>query len=515
MRENNWSSNATRPSTRERKKIVCQEKLGTESSYRMHDTSPRIRKGLARSGAHVRKPRIAFVIPRGEVIRNFVHSGVLDDLKKSAEISLITVQPQSSAELLAQLSDDIHPLDQIAEHRLTEVVREILDMAHGRWLWSRAAQFRWRARDFEAGTVRQKLVRLLKKALCSPFSNRVGLSVLSKIERALSYRLKTTNHYIDLMRKINPDIVFNGSHIHSRNAVQAVQAAQWLGIPTATFIFSWDNLTSQGRIFLPYDHYLVWSDKLKRQLLEMYESVEPSNVHVTGTPQFDFHLRPEFYSSREEFCQRFRIDPNRPIVLYTSGMSNHMPGEPEIVEEIADMLSEYSPESRPQLVVRVYPKDTTGRFDELRERRSDIRFLDVAWDPDWLTPGARDSADLVNTLRHCDLGINIASTISLELCMFDKPVINVGYNPVSVEESNVNFSEYYDFDHYVPVAASGAIEIAWNREQMRLLIANALKSPKTLSAKRKLLISEMFGDSLDGNSGRRVTEVLMRIASEC
>ena len=337
--------------------------------------------------------------------------------------------------------------------------------------------------------------------------------MLSKIERASSYMLRTTDEYIRLMREMKPDIVFNGSHIHSRNAIQAVQAAQWLGIKTATFIFSWDNLTSQGRILLPYDHYLVWSHALKRQLLDMYPDIRPENVHVTGTPQFDFHFRPELYSSREEFCRRVGIDPKRPIVLYTTGMANHMPGEPEMVEEIADMLADRLFDSQPQLLVRVYPKDTTGRFESLKGKRKDVRFLDVAWEKDWLTPGEADSADLVNTLRHCDLGINIASTISLELCMFDKPVINVGYNPRSLDESILNVADYYEFDHYAPVAASGAIEVARDRDQMREMIGKALSDPSRRSPQRKALIEKMFGDLLDGNSAQRVSDVLLEIAS--
>jgi hypothetical protein len=475
----------------------------------VHDTSPKIKSSTA---ADV-KPRIAFVIPRGEVIRNFAHSGVLRTLNERASLSLITVQPKNSAALLASISDDVHLLKEIDERRIVKIQRDIIETAHGRWLWSRAAQFRWRVRDQEALTAKQKLVRFTKKAVSFPLSVRSGLRLLSRIERASSYMLRTTDEYIELMREMKPDLVFNGSHIHSRNAIQAMQAAQWLGIKTATFIFSWDNLTSQGRILLPYDHYLVWSHALKQQLLEMYTDIPPENVHVTGTPQFDFHFRTELYCSREEFCERAGIDPKRPIVLYTTGMANHMPGEPEVVEEIADMLAEAPFDPKPQLLVRVYPKDTTGRFEPLKEKRGDIRFLDVAWEKEWLTPGEADSADLVNTLRHCAVGINIASTISLELCMFDKPVINVGYNPRSLDERILDVGDYYEFDHYAPVAKSGAIEVARDRDQMSEMIRKALDDPGHRSAQRKALIEKMFGDLLDGKSAQRVSDVLMKIAS--
>ncbi len=457
---------------------------------------------------------ITVLIPRGEVIRNFVYSGTLDHLAEKANLSLVSVLPNSEiAGALSEKYGEVFALEEIPERWAIRFQREIIEMAHGRRLWSRAARERWRLRDAEAVSLKQNIFRFGKKAISFPFSNRTGLRVLSKTERLSSRVLKTTDAYLKLLKRLSPALVFNGSHVHSRNAIQAVQAANWLGIPTATFIFSWDNLTSQGRILLPYDYFLVWSEDLKKQLLEIYDEIRPEQIFVTGTPQFDFHFQEKFYQTRKEFCREIGADPKRPIVLYTTGMANHMPGEEEIVEEIADILKETDDRKNPpRLLVRVYPKDLTGRFDELKRRRKDILFPPVAWEKQWLTPKFEDCAALVNTLRHAALGINVASTISLELCMFDKPVINVGYNPKSVDESDLNYADYYEFDHYAPIVESGAVEVARNREQMREMILNFLNQPERASEQRKKLISKMFGKSLDGNSARRVADVLLKIS---
>lgn len=456
---------------------------------------------------------IVALIPRGEVIRNFVHTGVLDEIAANEELSLLVVSTESEIDnMLQKRFSEIHLLKEYREKWLVRFQREILDIAHGRWLWSRAARERWRLRDNEAQTVRQKTVRAGKKLIGIPFANKIGLNILAKTERATSRFLKSTDEYIELYKKIKPALVFNGSHIHSRNAIQAVQSAQWLGIPTATFVFSWDNLTSQGRITLPYDYFLVWNESLKAQLLEMYDWIKPENVFATGTPQFDFHFRSEFYLSREEFCEGIGADPSRPIIFYATGMANHMPGEPAIVEEIADMLLDFAPQNRPQLLVRVYPKDKTGRFEELKARRDDIVFPSVAWEPAWLTPKFEDSYALVNTLRHCSLGINVASTVSLELCMFDKPVINVGYNPREVSEKILAYADYYEFDHYKPVVDSGAVQVAKSANEMHVLIKACLANPDERKTERERLINKMFGKTLDGKSGNRVADRLLRLA---
>jgi len=460
-------------------------------------------------------PRIVALIPRGEVIRNFVYSGAFDEVARSAELSLLTVSPNEEMNRALEVRyENVRVLEEFRERWLIRFQREILDMAHGRWLWSRAAQERWRLRDAEASTTRRKIIRTAKKAASYPFASRSGLNVLSKIERASSRWLKTTDAYLNLYKKLQPSLVFNGSHIHSRVAIQAIQAAQWLGIPTATFIFSWDNLTSQGRIMLPYDYYLVWNEALKKQLLEMYEWISPAQVFVTGTPQFDFHFREEFYISREDFCASIGANPAKPLVIYTTGMPNHMPDEPVIVEQIADVLKEFDETLRPQMLVRVYPKDLSGRFDELKRRRTDILFPTVEWEAAWLTPTYEDSYALVNALRHAALGINVASTVSLELCMFDKPVINIGYNPPDVAEEVLKYADYYEFDHYQPVVESGAVEVARDRDEMQSLVRQALKNPCEKKNERRGLIEKMFGATLDGKSSHRIARVLLEAAGK-
>lgn len=459
------------------------------------------------------KSRIVTVIPRGEVIRTFVYGGAFDEVAAQAELTLLTVLTSPEIDgILRNRFGKIYPLSEYDERWLVRFQRELIDISHNRWLWSRAAQERSRLRDAEAVSFADKSKRVAKKMIGYPFATRSGLSWLSRVERISSRYLRTTRNYETLYRQLNPSLVFNGSHIHSRNAIQAVQAAQWLGIPTATYIFSWDNLTSQGRIILPYDYFLVWNEDLRAQLLEMYDWIKPGNVFVTGTPQFDFHYRSEFYLKKGEFCEQIGADPHRPIIFYATGMANHMPGEPQIVEGIADILAELDSQVRPQLLVRVYPKDRSGRFEELKSRRTDILFPTVDWEEAWLTPKFEDSYALVNTLRHCSLGINVASTISLELCMFDKPVVNVGYNPRGIGKDVLNYADYYEFDHYKPVVESGAIQVARNEGEMRRLIKECLENPAERKTERRGLIDRMFGTLLDGSSSKRVAATLLHLA---
>jgi hypothetical protein len=403
-------------------------------------------------------------------------------------------------------------LPDIRERKLVWQVREILDMAHGRWLWSVAAQNRWLARDSEAVSPGQRLKRAAKKLVCYPFATRSGLNLLSKAERFASHWLRTTDAAIDLFKALKPSLVFNGSHVHGLGALPVLQAAQSLGIPTAAFLFSWDNLTSQGRLLTRYDHYLVWNHGIRSQLLHIYPDIRPEQVSVTGTPQFDFHFNEAYYWSREEFCNRVGADPKRPIILYTTSMARPTVGEPRLVEGIARMLREMTEWGPPQLLVRIYPKDQTGRFDELKGRLTDVLFPHVSWEPNWLTPELDDLYVYTNTLRYTDVGINAASTVSLELCMFGKPVVNVAYNPPGEDIYPFDYPRFYEFDHYRPVARSGAIALARDERDMARLIREALAHPRARQSQQAALLGSMFGDTLDGAASDRVAGTLLRIA---
>lgn len=461
-----------------------------------------------------RSSHLVVVLPRGEAIRNFSQSGMLDLVSERADLTVMSVVPDAAfMERLAHKHNRVLPLRDENERYPVRILRELLDMAHGRILWSQAAQERWRVRNLEADTPNKRIKWYGKKLACSPFASVAGIRILERWERWISRAFNSAEHYVLLYREIRPTLVFNGSHVHSRVAVQAVQAARWLGIPTATFIFSWDNLTSQGRILPAYDYYLVWNDDLKQQLLRIYPKIQSENVFVTGTPQFDFHFRRESYWSREEFCDKVGADPARRFVLYSTGMANHMPGEPSIVEQIADMLTEMKDLGSPQLLVRVYPKDRTQRFEDLRRRRSDILFPDARWIEAWLTPTEEDNRLLTNTLRHVDVGVNVASTVSLELCMFNKPALNVGYNPPGAVPVRVPYARYYEYDHYRPVVESGAVQLARTPDEMRALLREALTCPSRHEGARRALLQRMFGGSLDGRSSDRVAETLLKLAS--
>jgi len=56
--------------------------------------------------------------------------------------------------------------------------------------------------------------------------------------------------------------------------------------------------------------------------------------------------------------------------------------------------------------------------------------------------------------------------------------------------------------------------VAYSVDDMPKMLLKGLIEPQAGSERRRQFIREMFGDTLDGNSGRRVAEELIRLGGK-
>ena len=461
------------------------------------------------------KPHIVLIIARGEAVRKFIYSDTLKELQKTAKITLLSVIADDSfLQKYGSHVEEVIPLPGYSEQWIVRYLREIINYAHYRWIWTEKVKNKWETLKFEANTFKQKIRLVVLQAIAFLFANRPALKLLTQLENYLSLALKPTEDFDELFARLKPDLVFNTSHIHAARGDLPARVAHAMGIPTAAFVFSWDNLTTRPRILPPYDYYLVWHQQMQEQLLALYDDVSANQVFITGTPQFDFHFKPEFQLSREELSSKMGFDPNRPYVLYTTGMSSDFPDEYLHLEKVIDHLGKYPEQERPQLVVRMYIKGVGAEMEALSQKGiADVYFPPILWEEKWFTPQYEDLSIYTSLLKHAALGINPASTVSLELMMFGKPVINIGFDPPGSDLPHCyRWKRHIDFDHYNPVAESEATMAAYSVSEMEEMIDAALREPEQNIEPGKGFLKKMFGNTLDGDAGKRVAEVLSQLA---
>lgn len=237
---------------------------------------------------------IVIIIPRGEAIRNVIYTDTLPILSQQAKITLLSVVTDDHFVAQARpYVERILPIQEVSESKIVRNFRALLYEAHFRWLNSGVAQYNRELNELKANTPLRKARLYANRAAIVPLANRPTLEALSRLEHRLTYRYRTTQEFDQLFREVKPDLVYNASHIHGVNGGGiAIRVAREMGIRTAGFLFSWDNLTSRSRIFEPYHHFLVWNGLIGDHLRRLYPYLRPGQLHVTGTPQFDFHFKP-------------------------------------------------------------------------------------------------------------------------------------------------------------------------------------------------------------------------------
>jgi hypothetical protein len=126
-----------------------------------------------------------------------------------------------------------------------------------------------------------------------------------------------------------------------------------------------------------------------------------------------------------------------------------------------------------------------------------------------------DLAVYSSCLRHAAMGINAASTVSLELLMFDKPVMNLGFDPPgSLLPHAYRWQRHIEFDHYRPVAESGGVMVAYSTDDVRQIINKGLGQPWAGHEARERFINQTFDSTLDGQAGSRIGNILVQLAKK-
>ena len=184
--------------------------------------------------------------------------------------------------------------------------------------------------------------------------------------------------------------------------------------------------------------------------------------------------------------------------------------EHKILKKLICFINDTDLKPKPVLLIRPYIKDTSPEMDRLREKSNgNVKFVDMLWDIESITP-LKDDLTFCNLLKHCSLGINAASTVSLDLMVFKKGVINISFDP---PESNLplhlKWERHIKFDHYEPIAKSGAVLVSHSIDDLFDKILNLLDDPHMLLKSQSELLDGFFGDKLDGMSSNRLADALI------
>jgi hypothetical protein len=257
---------------------------------------------------------------------------------------------------------------------------------------------------------------------------------------------------------------------------------------------------------------------MRRELLRYYPSVSEEQVHVAGTPQFDVYSADIPQIGREEFFRRIGADPGRPLICYSGGTPATCPEDQEHLRLTVSLIRSGQITGNPQMVLRPAPGDKGDRYADVLRDHPEVLFAKSEWiftKTGQVIPTENDSRLLVNLTRYSDLNINMASTMTLDFAICDKPVVNIAFDIASPPPFGLPVADlYYEYEHYQPVVELGAARIARSPEDLAMHVNNYLENPALDREARRRFMEVELEVSTVGQSARRIVETLNRIGSE-
>lgn len=341
----------------------------------------------------------------------------------------------------------------------------------------------------------------------------------NKLQQLTFKNYQLTREFGDLLKRDSVNILFF-THQRPPFIAPLIYKSEELRIKTVAFIFSWDNLASKGRMSGNFNYYFVWSDLMKKELLQFYESVKESSIEIVGTPQFEPYVLERYKSTKEEFYAKFNLNPNLKTICFSCGDISTSKNDELYIETIANFIVNNQLNEKVNFIVRTSPAEKgEDRFQYLINK-----YNFIVWNfPKWKLarknhqelwtqriPIVEDLVDLRALIEYSTIFVNMLSTMSLDALNFDKPVINPAFgNSVNGLYDDQRFLSYKHIEHFIE---SNATAIATDEVEFLKEINMALDKPNIRIEQQRNLISLEIGKPLFGTS-KRIVDFLLEWSS--
>ncbi|MCD4743140.1 MAG: hypothetical protein K8R67_11760 [Desulfobacteraceae bacterium] len=284
------------------------------------------------------------------------------------------------------------------------------------------------------------------------------------------------------------------------------------GIPTIGNVFSWDH-PFHSHPSRP-DQLTCWSAFMRDNLVDIGGFL-PEQIEIIGAPGFDPYSDPDGKWTRQEFCDKIGLDPDRPILLFaTLGQMMPLWDETGTFRAFLEALDNAALPGPPQVVLRLHPVSVDYYFDEFRGRKDIVFSRYSRYCPGMRWCPSRDETILAgNLMRHADVCISPGSTITIEAAIFDVPTIVPTFNPIMSEEYEQFFKKNWLQKHFRFIVEENTIALVNSSDELITAVRRALDDRTWLAQGRKKIRDYVIGP-LDGRATERLAGVVVECASQ-
>ena len=328
-------------------------------------------------------------------------------------------------------------------------------------------------------------------------------------EEALMQTEQVFAQYKDWLKLLNVYGLFTVTpFLHEVDLIARILKQQ--NIPVIASIHSFDNVTKRGWQSVVFDRYIVWNKYNKAELQRIHQVLQKDGlVTIAGAPQFDFHFDDQYCWSREEWLQRLGLPCDKKVILYSGGSVFLFADEPQYLKALKEAFDSGKISKDYIVLFRCHPLDKVERWKQYVGTSPHI-FYDSAPTGaaklDHVNVLKEDIMNLISTLKHTDIHINVVSTMSVDGSVFNKPQIGPYYDDVNPSTQKLFRRMYYQ-EHYVPIMKTNVINLANNKHQFIDLVNRVIENPSAYTQNCKNCVEEIITFS-DGKSTSRAVSAI-------
>lgn len=328
--------------------------------------------------------------------------------------------------------------------------------------------------------VKNVLRSLSSLMISTVFNSEKGLSF---IKNSINFCEKRTLYFyrcLSVLQLEKPDFVFCTSQ-RSSLAIAPILAAKQLKIPTATFIFSWDNMP-KAKLDVPAEYFNVWSNYMKTELLQYYPKIKEDAVFVTGTPQFESYYTSAKRISKHDFFTEHGLDLNKIYFCYSGDDITTSPKDELYLRDVAEAIRQLNKvDDKYGLIFRRCPVDFSNRYNNvIEDYKEEITPIEPMWKKikgawDGVLPLPEDTNLLYNLIHYTEGVINLGSSMVFDYVIQNKPCYYMNYNYLNPESTYKSGVYVYDYVHFRSKPDNDVV--VWLNKPSE--IANKLKTVST------------------------------------
>ncbi|MCW3093144.1 MAG: hypothetical protein JWP81_4213 [Ferruginibacter sp.] len=237
------------------------------------------------------------------------------------------------------------------------------------------------------------------------------------------------------------DILMAG-YYDINNQVIAFSAKE-SNIKVWSLVNSWKDMYTNDFVSFTPDGLFTWSDNMAKNFVSHNPHLK-GKVKAIGNPAFDVFFGFKPIREKSFYELKYGIKPGAKIFVYTMINPLVTNGEHFTIRLIYQSLKAHLGNDW-HLLVRKNPLHHDAKYTELEELEN-LSFMEHYWEWDALKDLAvQEKAgedEWYDMIYYSACNISVASTVSMEFLIAQKPVINIGFNGTGNEDENLKrFSE--------------------------------------------------------------------------